>query len=211
MISAMDAEICNLLVQSGLATVDKAGRLRYDPSRRDTMVIIIGDNGTFAPGVKAPFDTTRAKGYVFQTGVWVPLIVAGPMVASPGRQVTSMVNIADLFQLFGEFAGVDVHQAVPASHILDSQSMLPYLTNVNQPSIRQTNFTQTASNIHDPAEIPAPCVITVAGAPTCVQLLTAGCCATLREAIGSDRINRLKVLLTTPAVMFKGQVSMAMM
>jgi hypothetical protein len=168
MIEAMDTEIGNLLVQSGLATMNRAGRLQYDPEASNTMVIIIGDNGTFAPGVKVPFDSNRAKGYVYQTGVWVPLIVAGPLVASPGREVTSMVNIADLFQLFGEFAGVDVHKAVPASHILDSQSMLPYLTNVNPSSIRQTNFTQTSSNIH--TTTPPPCVLTLTMPPTCVQL-----------------------------------------
>jgi hypothetical protein len=168
MIEAMDAEIGNLLVQSGLATMNRAGRLQYDPAANNTMVVIIGDNGTFAPGVKIPFDFNRAKGYVYQTGVWVPLIVAGPLVASPGRQVTSMVNIADLFQLFGEFAGVDVHKVVPKSHILDSQSMLPYLTNVNQPSIRQTNFTQTANNIHTTP--PAPCVLDLTMPQTCVQL-----------------------------------------
>jgi arylsulfatase A-like enzyme len=168
MIEAMDAEIGNLLVQTGLATMNRAGRLQYDPAANNTMVIIIGDNGTFAPGVKIPFDPSRAKGYVYQTGVWVPLIVAGPLVASPGREVTSMVNIADLFQLFGEFAGVDVHKVVPKSHILDSESMLPYLTNVNQPSIRQTNFTQTGNNIH--VSPPAPCVLTLTSPPTCVQL-----------------------------------------
>jgi hypothetical protein len=79
-----------------------------------------------------------------------------------------MVNIADLFQLFGEIAGVDVHKVVPSSHILDSQPMLAYLTNPNQPSIRTTNFTQTADNIH-PA-VPPPCVITLTNPPTCVQL-----------------------------------------
>ncbi|HEX3471785.1 MAG TPA: sulfatase-like hydrolase/transferase [Silvibacterium sp.] len=170
MIEAMDTEVGNLLVQSGLATMDNAGRLQYDPTKNNTMVVIIGDNGTFAPGVKVPFDSNRAKGYVYQTGVWVPLIVSGPVVASPGREVTSMVNIADLFQLFGEFAGVDVHKAVPKSHILDSQSMLPYLTNVNQPSIRQTNFTQTSGNIHLNDMAPPPCVITLTMPPTCVQL-----------------------------------------
>jgi arylsulfatase A-like enzyme len=170
MIEAMDTEVGNLLVQSGLATMDNAGRLQYDPTKNNTMVVIIGDNGTFAPGVKVPFDSNRAKGYVYQTGVWVPLIVSGPVVASPGREVTSMVNIADLFQLFGEFAGVDVHNAVPKSHILDSQSMLPYLTNVNQPSIRQTNFTQTSGNIHLNDMAPPPCVITLTAPATCVQL-----------------------------------------
>ena len=170
MIEAMDTEIGNLLVQSGLATMGPAGGLQYDPSASNTMVIIIGDNGTFAPGVKVPFDSTRAKAYVYQTGVWVPLIIAGPLVASPGREVTSMVNIADLFQLWGEFAGVDVHKAVPKSHILDSQSMLPYLTNPNQPSIRQTNFTQTSGNIHMNNTQPPPCVIPLTSPPTCVQL-----------------------------------------
>ena len=71
MIEAMDAEIGNLLVQTGLATMDTSGRLQYDPAQTNTMVIIIGDNGTFAPGVKFPFDSSRAKGYVYQTGVWV--------------------------------------------------------------------------------------------------------------------------------------------
>ena len=36
------------------------------------MVINIGENGTFAPGVKVTFDSSRATGYVYQTGVWVP-------------------------------------------------------------------------------------------------------------------------------------------
>ena len=168
MIEAMDTEIGNLMVSSGLAQRNNDGTLDYHPEQTNTMVIIIGDNGTFAPGVKVPFDPERAKGYVYQTGVWVPLIISGPLVASPNREVTSMVNIADLYQLFGEIAGVDVKKVVPKSHILDSQPMLAYLTNPNQKSIRQTNFTQTDSNIH--VGTPPPCVLTVSMNDTCVQL-----------------------------------------
>lgn len=168
MIQAMDTEIGDLLVSTGLATRNADGSLNYQPQNTNTMVIIIGDNGTYAPGVKLPFDPTRAKGFVYQTGVWVPLIVAGPLVVSPNRDVTSMVNVADLFQLFGEIAGVDVHKVVPSSHILDSQSMLPYLTNPNQPSIRTTNFTQTGSNLH--LSPPSPCVLVTGGLATCIQL-----------------------------------------
>jgi hypothetical protein len=87
-------------------------------------------------------------------------MIAGPLVSSPNRDVESMVNIADLFQLFGEIAGIDVRKALPSSHILDSVGMLSYLTNPNQPSIRQTNFTQTGNNIHVTA--PPPCVVTLA-------------------------------------------------
>ena len=171
MIEAMDTEIGNLMVSSGLAQRNSNGTLDYHPEQTNTMVIIIGDNGTFGPGVKVPFDIERAKGFVYQTGVWVPLIISGPLVASPNREVASMVNIADLFQLFGEIAGVDVTKVVPKSHILDSQPMLAYLTNPNQASIRQANFTQTASNIH--VGTPPPCVLTVLTTDTCVQLFNA--------------------------------------
>ncbi len=178
MIHAMDTEIGQILVGTGLATANSDGSLNYRPDATNTMVVIIGDNGTFAPGVKVPFDLNRAKGYVYQTGVWVPLIVAGPLVNSPGREVKSMVNVADLFQLFGEIGGIDVHQAVPKSHILDSMSMLPYLTNPDQASIRQTNFTQTGNNIHLNDQPPPPCVIPLSTPPTCVQIFTKkGICA----------------------------------
>ncbi len=81
-----------------------------------------------------------------------------------------MVNAADLFQLFGEIAGLDVRQIVPPSHVLDSVSMLPYLTNPNQTSLRQSNFTQTGNNIHPVT--PGPCVIQLTNPPTCAQLFT---------------------------------------
>ncbi len=72
------------------------------------------------PWSKPPFDTSRAKSTAYQTGVWVPGFVAGPE-AKKGRQVKAMVNIADLFQLFGELAGIDVHASVPA--IVDAESI----------------------------------------------------------------------------------------
>ena len=87
--------------------------------------------------MKAPFDPSRAKGFVYQTGVWVPLIVAGPQVVAPGRDVTAMINVADLFELFGEVAGIDVRQVVPSTHILDSVSMMPYLTILTRPHSHQ--------------------------------------------------------------------------
>ena len=168
MLEAADTQIGQILVQTGLATYNSDGSLNYHPEQTNTMVVIIGDNGTYAVSVKLPFDPNLSKGTVYQTGVWVPLIIAGPLVASPDREVTSMVNIADLFQLWGEFVGIDVHQVDP--HIIDSESMLPYLTNPQQSEIRQVNFAQTQGNIHLDNQPPPPCVVAATSPPTCVQI-----------------------------------------
>jgi hypothetical protein len=170
LLESMDTEIGRLMVQTGLASYNPNGTLNYQPENTDTMVVLIGDNGTYAPGVKPPFNPMRAKGFVYQTGVWVPLMIAGPMVSAPNRDVESMVNIADLFQLFGEVAGIDVRKTVPSSHILDSDPMLSYLTKPGQPSIRKTNFTQTGNNIQ--VKAPSPCLLVLGGTPTCAQLFT---------------------------------------
>ena len=83
-----------------------------------------------------------------------------------------MVNIVDLYQLFGELAGIDVHSSVPRT--LDSESMLPYLKNPKQPSIRKTNFTQIGTNQHANGEINGPCVYNTT---TCTQIApTKGVC-----------------------------------
>jgi hypothetical protein len=58
----------------------------------------------------------------------------------------------------------------PKSHILDSVSMLPYLTNPDQGSMRTTNFSQTGINITANGVRPSPCVVTLTDPPTCVQL-----------------------------------------
>lgn len=157
MIEAVDTELGRLLVETGIAKRSKNGRLIYDPKETNTMIVIIGDNGSFGLTVKLPFDATRAKGTAYQTGVWVPLIVSGPLVNSPNRNVEHMVNLVDVYQLFGEMAGVNVHRAVHRT--LDARPMLPYLTNPRQDSIRRVNFTQFGQNIQANPYGNGPCVL----------------------------------------------------
>jgi arylsulfatase A-like enzyme len=162
MVEASDTELARVLIETGIATADGNGGVSYDPAASNTVVIIVGDNGSFFPDVKVPFDASRSKGSAYQTGVWVPLIVAGPTVAEPGRTVEHMVNMVDVYRLFGELAGLSVPALVP--RIVDGASMLPYLTDPAQPSIRAFNFTQGGLNIQANGGRNGPCVM---GGTTC--------------------------------------------
>ncbi|MGB5813296.1 MAG: sulfatase-like hydrolase/transferase, partial [Polyangiales bacterium] len=81
MFEDMDREIGVLLQELNLATLDSSGKIRrLHLDRENTILVIIGDNGTYEPNVRPPFSNVLAKGSVWQTGVWVPLIVAGAQV-----------------------------------------------------------------------------------------------------------------------------------
>ena len=171
-LEGMDIAIARLLEDLNLATLNPE-RTRITSLHLDnTLLVIAGDNGTFGTVVKPPFSPERSKGTVYETGVWVPLMVAGDLVKEPGRTVDALVNVADLFELFAEAAGVDVRDpdVVPASHRLDSRPLLPYLTNPAQPDIRRSNFTQLGIGFFQtpvtapatPASVPErnwPCIL----------------------------------------------------
>lgn len=164
MTEAMDTEFGRILVETGLASRGADGKLQYDPKATNTVIVIVGDNGSLGFSVKLPFNAQLAKGTTYQTGVWDPLIVAGPQVASPGRDVNHMVNMVDLFQLFGELAGIDVHKAVPRT--VDSVALLPYLTRADQPSLRSVNFAMSGFNTQANGGRNGPCVINT----SCTQI-----------------------------------------
>jgi len=129
------------------------------------MIVIVGDNGTLGGSVKLPFNPNLAKGTVYQTGVWVPLIAAGPLVSQPNREVNHMVNMVDVYQLFGEIAGINVPASVP--RVIDSAPLLPYLTNASQSSIRTVNFAEGSYNIQANGARNGPCVFS---GTTCSQI-----------------------------------------
>ena len=157
MTEALDTEFGRLLVETGLATRAADGRLVYDPKASNTVIVIVGDNGTLGFTVKQPFNTQRAKGTAYQTGVWDPLIIAGPQVVAPDRDVEHMVNMVDLYEFFGELAGIDVHAAVPRT--LDSVGLLAYLKSPEQSSLRNINFSMGGFNAQADGGRNPPCII----------------------------------------------------
>lgn len=161
MLEGADVQIGRTLANLGLATLGPDRRTLTSLNLGNTMLVIMGDNGTQGTATRAPFNPARAKSTVYQTGIWVPLIIAGPMVRKPNRSVDDMISSVDLYQLFGDVAGIDVRSVVPPSHVLDSRPMLPYLTDPAASELRVTNFTQSgiATFSPDPSQRSWPCQI----------------------------------------------------
>ncbi|MFT4705834.1 MAG: arylsulfatase A-like enzyme [Bradymonadia bacterium] len=89
---------------------------------RDTIVIVLGDNGSPGSVVQAPFDRTHAKFTFFEGGIRVPMWVSGPeeRVSERGT-LRVMAHSADLFATLLEFAGAEVPPGV------DAVSLVPAL------------------------------------------------------------------------------------
>ncbi len=111
MIEAMDTEIGRLLDA-------------VDPEQlANTYIIFLGDNGTPSEGVTAPFTRGRAKGTVYQGGVNVPFIVAGPGVEQ-GKVTQALANSVDIFATILDLAGTGANERLDEV-TLDSVSLAP--------------------------------------------------------------------------------------
>lgn len=140
-ISAMDTEIGRLLASIRPAVLER------------TLVVFVGDNGSSGTATTPPFVSNKAKGTVHEGGINVPLIVAGAGVQEPGREVTGLVNLTDLYATFGELAGA---RPVPG---LDSVSLQPYLATPGLPSRRAWVFSERfGPNGPGPYEFPVRAV-----------------------------------------------------
>jgi arylsulfatase A-like enzyme len=112
MVEAMDTEI---------------GRLLSAVSLTNTHVIFIGDNGTPANLVQPPFVSGRGKDTLYEGGVRVPFVIAGPAVTTPGRTNDTPVHTVDLFATILDMAGIDMRATVPVTNVVDSETLLPFV------------------------------------------------------------------------------------
>lgn len=108
----------------------------------NTNIVFLGDNGTASQVVEAPFSPQRSKGTVYQAGVRVPMIVAGPAVGGTARVEASLVGAVDLFPTLCALQGVDARAAVPASVALDGVSLQPLLQAANASPVREFAFAE---------------------------------------------------------------------
>ncbi|NKB70111.1 MAG: sulfatase-like hydrolase/transferase [Candidatus Latescibacteria bacterium] len=84
------------------------GRLLAEVDRRNTVVIFIGDNGPPGRVAQAPLQLGQAKNTLYQGGIQVPLVVAGPGIGRPGQREASLVSSTDLFATIADLAGADM-------------------------------------------------------------------------------------------------------
>ena len=130
MLESMDTEMGRLFDTMGVNML------------RRTNVVFLGDNGTPGEVSMSPFESHHAKLTPYEGGVNVPLIVAGPVVDSPGREVAELVSGGtDLFQTVIDLMDAGTAQASGTIET-DSVSMLPYLLHPQQGPLRETVFAE---------------------------------------------------------------------
>ena len=140
MIQAMDHEIGRLF-----------DTLRIMKKMDSTDIIFIGDNGNTARTAQIT-DLTKAKGTIYDYGVNVPMIIAGPSVVKPGRVSNAQVNTADLFATIVENFGYTNWQSrIPSNKPVDSKSLSPILKNLTD-SIRPWSFSEIFKLTTDSAD-----------------------------------------------------------
>ncbi len=100
------------------------GRLLDTIDLDTTYLFVIGDNGSPSGTVTPPFAPGHVKGTIYEGGVRVPFLVAGPGVA-PGAECEKLVQVTDLFATIVDLAGAP---PVPRG-AEDSISFAPLLAN----------------------------------------------------------------------------------
>ena len=129
MCEAMDTEVGHILSHVSLAT---------------TNVIFIGDNGTPPNVIQTPYSSGHAKETLYDGGIRVPLIIAGPAVVNPNRTSTAPVHCVDLYATILEMAGINVATTQPVANPIDSKSLKPILQNTTDPT--RYSFSQEFSS-----------------------------------------------------------------
>ena len=141
-------EVCRLVYRAMVEALDtEIGNLvnNIPQAKRDnTMIFVIGDNGTPGHLMEAPHVTTEGKGTLYETGIRVPLIVSGPLVPTPpigGWTSNALVDAVDVWRTIAKITDSNVNDAAPLTP-LDSKSFLTVIQNPASAGVRTHVFSQ---------------------------------------------------------------------
>lgn len=94
-----------------------------------TDIIFMGDNGNTQQTAQIS-NTNRAKGTIYEYGIHIPFIVAGPSVVGQGRASEAIINVADIFATVPELMGYNGWRTqIPANKPVDAVSLVPIIKN----------------------------------------------------------------------------------
>ncbi|MFT7680419.1 MAG: arylsulfatase A-like enzyme, partial [Planctomycetota bacterium] len=79
------------------------GRLLAGVDLDNTLVIVLGDNGTPGQVSTGPWPADHAKGSLYEGGVRVPMVIAGPGVVHGTSQ--ALISVTDLHRTLVEYTG----------------------------------------------------------------------------------------------------------
>jgi len=134
MIEALDTELGRVL-----ASMDER-------QRAETTIILVGDNGSAKEVITAPHDVTRCKGTLYEGGVNVPLVIAGPHVHAIGAETDALVHVVDIFSTVAEIGGVDLStvpdEVTGAPLVIDGASLLPHMRAPESAPRRDSVYTE---------------------------------------------------------------------
>jgi len=129
-IQSLDTEIGRLF-----RAMDEAGQMN------NTVIIFMGDNGTPASVKDSAAKIRGSKQSVYEGGVRVPLVVAGPGVTRKGREA-HLVSAPDIYATVAELAGIPLTN----NTINNSYSVVPLLSNGQTATGRKYSFTELCAN-----------------------------------------------------------------
>ncbi len=112
MIEALDSAFGRLMAE--------LDRLRLT---QNTLVVFTSDNGGYL-GVADNRPLRLGKGYLYEGGIRVPLLVRWPGVITPGTTCSVPVVSTDFYPTLLEAAGLEFDREIPC----DGQSLMPLLT-----------------------------------------------------------------------------------
>ena len=129
-VQALDTEIARLF-----RAMELAGQLD------NTVIIFMGDNGTPAPVKDSAARIRGAKGSVYEGGVRVPLVLAGPGVTRRGRDA-HLIADEDIYATIADLAGVPLTN----NSVNNGYSIVPLLSRSQATTGRKYSFTELCAN-----------------------------------------------------------------
>ncbi|MFI3270152.1 MAG: sulfatase-like hydrolase/transferase [Rikenellaceae bacterium] len=88
----------------------------------ETTIILIGDNGTDNNALQSPYPSRHGKGFLYESGVGIPMVVAGAQVTNGGGRSDALISAVDIFPTVMELTGEKM------ATYEDSYSFLPTLS-----------------------------------------------------------------------------------